>query len=201
LVYRILDADGNKIGVPIKASSISCKPTLGNLEKKFINNESSKDVLKQRMKNTIDSWVQTSPGSMKNLIDSLSRQNIYTALRQNAEGRLYGITFVDNQNKVVFNGSDLGKGYSASGLQSKLGNTEPNILNQQLKKDDDSSGNLKNENHSQEHCQNQSQNDDLSSIKNKSIIEMLITPKEQYDNTTSLLMKKKKNKKKKKRNL
>jgi hypothetical protein len=201
LVYRILDADGNKIGVPIKASSISCKPTLGNLEKKFINNESSKDVLKQRMKNTIDSWVQTSPGSMKNLIDSLSRQNIYTALRQNAEGRLYGITFVDNQNKVVFNGSDLGNGYSASGLQSKLGNTEPNILNQQLKKDDDSSGNLKNENHSQEHCQNQSQNDDLSSIKNKSIIEMLITPKEQYDNTTSLLMKKKKNKKKKKRYL
>ena len=36
LVYRILDADGNKVGVPIKASSIGCKPTLDNLEKKFI---------------------------------------------------------------------------------------------------------------------------------------------------------------------
>ena len=41
-------------------------------------------------------------------------------LRQNAEGRLYGITFVDNQSKCVFNGSDLGKGYSAAALQNRI---------------------------------------------------------------------------------
>ncbi|MGL1166852.1 hypothetical protein ACSTKZ_25270, partial [Vibrio parahaemolyticus] len=38
LVYRVLDSDGNKMGVPIKASSIGCKPTLDNLEKKFTAN-------------------------------------------------------------------------------------------------------------------------------------------------------------------
>ncbi|MFM9449563.1 hypothetical protein ACKI1Y_44705, partial [Streptomyces acidiscabies] len=54
------------------------------------------------------------------LVEYLKQKNIYTLLRQNAEGRLYGITFVDNQNKVVFNGSDLGKGYSAVALQSRL---------------------------------------------------------------------------------
>ena len=124
LVYRILDSDGNKVGVPIKASSIGCKPILDNLEKKFTANEVAKEPLKQRTKNAIDECLQTSPGSMKNLVAHLKQKNIYTVLRQNAEGRLYGITFVDNQNKVVFNGSDLGKGYSAAALQSRLASSK-----------------------------------------------------------------------------
>ena len=114
LVFRILDGDGNKVGVPIKASSIGCKPILDNLEKKFITNEVAREPLKQRAKNAIDECLQSSPGSMKNLVAALQQKQIYTVLRKNAEGRLYGITFVDNQNKVVFNGSDLGKGYSAT---------------------------------------------------------------------------------------
>ena len=104
----------------IKASSIGCKPILDNLEKKFIANEVANEPLKQRTKNAIDDCLQTSPGSMKNLVAALNQKNIYIVLRQNAEGRLYGITFVDNQNKVVFNGSDLGKGYSAAALLSLI---------------------------------------------------------------------------------
>ena len=140
LIYRILDADGNKVGVPIKASSIGCKPILDNLEKKFTANEVAKEPLKQRTKNAIDDCMQTSPRSMKNLVAALNQKNIYTVLRQNAEGRLYGITFVDNQNKVVFNGSDLGKGYSAAALQSKLGAVNENPLAQDETKGSSSSG-------------------------------------------------------------
>ena len=33
---------------------------------------------------------------------------------------MYGVTFVDNKNKCVFNGSDLGKNYSISALQNRL---------------------------------------------------------------------------------
>ncbi len=39
LVYRVLDERGNKIGVPVKASSIYNKPTLLFLEEKFKENE------------------------------------------------------------------------------------------------------------------------------------------------------------------
>src|SRR6476660_318680 len=39
LVYRILDEKGNKIGVPVKASSIYNNPTLSYLEIKFKENE------------------------------------------------------------------------------------------------------------------------------------------------------------------
>jgi hypothetical protein len=53
-------------------------------------------------------------------MNALKAKNIFTVLRQNAEGRIYGITFVDNEKKVVFNGSDLGRGYSAASLMKKL---------------------------------------------------------------------------------
>lgn len=120
LLYRILDVDGNKIGVPIKASSIGCKPILDNLEKKFVVNEAAKEPLKHRAKNAIDECLQSAPGSMKSLVAFLEKKQIYTVLRQNAEGRLYGITFVDNQNKCVFNGSDLGKSYSAGSFAKQV---------------------------------------------------------------------------------
>jgi len=193
LLYRILDSDGNKVGVPIKASSIGCKPILDNLEKKFTANEVVKEPLKQRTKITIDECLQLSPGSMKNLVMTLKQKNIYTVLRQNTEGRLYGITFVDNQNKVVFNGSDLGKGYSAAALQTRLAKGNENPLAQKETKGSSSSGVLIKE-------------IDLNKLKDKTIVEttknenlldVLLSTKEQYDNTPTSLVKKKRKKKKK----
>jgi hypothetical protein len=193
LVYRILDSDGNKVGVPIKASSIGCKPILNNLEKKFTANEGAKEPLKQRTKNVIDDCLQTSPGSVKNLVSALNQKNIYTVLRQNAEGRLYGITFVDNQNKVVFNGSDLGKGYSAAALQSNLAVVNKNPLAQDETKGDSSSGVLIKENDL-----NKQQDKIISSTtKNENLLDVLLSTKEQYDNTPSSLLKKKRKKKRK----
>jgi hypothetical protein len=193
LVYRILDADGNKVGVPIKASSIGCKPILDNLEKKFTTNEVAKEPLKQRTKNAIDDCLQTSPGSMKHLVAALNQKNIYTVLRQNAEGRFYGITFVDNQNKVVFNGSDLGKGYSAAALQSRLAAVNENPLTQDATKGSSSSGILHKENDL-----NKQQDKTISTTtKNENLLDVLLSTKEQYDNTPNNLLKKKRKKKKK----
>jgi len=192
LVYRILDNDGNKVGVPIKASSIGCKPILDNLEKKFTTNEVSKEPLKQRTKNTIDECLQLSSGSIKNLVTILKQKNIYTVLRQNAEGRLYGITFVDNQNKVVFNGSDLGKGYSAVALQTRLAKGNENSLAQNETKGSSSSGTI-----IKEIYFNKQQDKTISTnAKNENLLDVLLSTKEQYENTPTSLLKKKKKKKK-----
>jgi hypothetical protein len=193
LVYRIMDADGNKVGVPIKASSIGCKPILDNLEKKFTSSEVAKEPLKQKTQNTIYECLQSSPGSIKNLVATLNQKNIYTVLRQNAEGRLYGITFVDNQNKVVFNGSDLGKGYSAAALQSRLAVVNENKLAQDEAKGSSSSGVLLNENDLNKH-----QDKTISTTtKNENLLDVLLSTKEQYDNTPNNLLKKKRKKKNK----
>ena len=200
LVYRILDADGNKVGVPIKASSIGCKPILENLEKKFTNNETAKEPFKQRTKNAIDDCLLKAPCSMKQLVTELEQKQIYTVLRQNAEGRLYGITFVDNQNKCVFNGSDLGKGYSAAAFQSKLASTASNmsqtVSNSEKPNTDSDSGSLH-----KDFAPTTKQEKELTiPSKNESLLDVLLSTKEQYDNVPGQLLKKKRKKKKRKDN-
>jgi Relaxase/Mobilisation nuclease domain len=192
LVYRILDANGNKVGVPIKASSISCKPILDNLEKKFTANETAKESLKLFVKIKLDDCLSQSPSTMKELMEHLKQKNIYTLLRQNAEGRLYGITFVDNQNKVVFNGSDLGKGYSAAALQSRLATSNEKSLTKDETKDSSSGGKIQKEMSQQKHQEKTI----ALSTKTENPLDVLLSTKEQYDNTPNSLLKKKRKKKK-----
>ncbi|MGN6355484.1 MAG: relaxase/mobilization nuclease domain-containing protein, partial [Parafilimonas sp.] len=118
LVYRVLDKEGQKIGVPVKASSINSQPTLNKLEKLFIANKDKKESLKQHTKSLLNQALSKKPAALNELISLLESKKIATVLRQNAAGRIYGITFVDNQNKVVFNGSDLGRQYSIAHLQN-----------------------------------------------------------------------------------
>lgn len=192
LVYRILDASGNKVGVPIKASSIGCKPILTNLEKKFADNEKAKESLKPFVKVKLDDCLSQSPSTIKELMEHLKQKNIYTLLRQNAEGRLYGITFVDNQNKVVFNGSDLGKGYSAAALQSRLATGNEKSINKDETKDGKAGGSI------QKEITQQKLHDKTIPIttKTESLLDVLLSTKEQYDNIPNSLLKKKRKKKK-----
>jgi hypothetical protein len=132
LHYRVLDSHGRKIGVPIKASSIYSCPTLAVLEKQFALNEELRRPHKGRMIQCIDSAFSGKsviPGD--SFIKALKVEGIHVVFRQNEEGRVYGITFVDNRTRVVFNGSDLGKPYSAKAITERLTNLSerPSIKN------------------------------------------------------------------------
>ena len=120
LVFRILDEKGNKIGVPIKASSIYSKPTLANLEKRFPVNEQARKAFKKHITTSID-WALTGKNkpSLEALIKAVEKERIQIILRQNNQNIIYGITYVDHQTKCVFNGSDLGKQYCAKGLMER----------------------------------------------------------------------------------
>jgi len=115
LVYWVLDERGSKLGVPIKASSIYGKPTLKTLEDRFRLNEMLRKPLKEQLKTKLDKAL-LKPVSKSAFQNQLKTEGIQVIFRQNEEGRLYGITFVDHRSKAVFNGSDLGKSYSATSL-------------------------------------------------------------------------------------
>ncbi|MEO8417010.1 MAG: relaxase/mobilization nuclease domain-containing protein [Ginsengibacter sp.] len=115
LVYRILDEKGQKAGVPIKASSIYSKPTLVALEKKFSENEEKRKPFKNSLKERIDQAIVIGT-SMQEFNKALSAKNIVAVLRRNEQGVVYGITYIDERNKAVFNGSDLGKSYAANAI-------------------------------------------------------------------------------------
>lgn len=121
LVYSLLDEKGNRIGVPIKASRIYGKPTLKNLEKLFKLNEALRGPLKKRLLDKIDYSFSLDPNpKLRDFVATLKDDGITTILRRSADDRIYGITFVDHENRVVFNGSDLGKQYGAKALLERI---------------------------------------------------------------------------------
>ena len=50
---------------------------------------------------------------------ALKKQGVDTVVRRNEQGLIYGITYVDHQSKCVFNGSNLGKAYSANAIKER----------------------------------------------------------------------------------
>lgn len=120
LLYRMLDKEEVAIGVPIKASSFAGKPTLAYLEQRFMHNEKLRPQLKLRMKASLDETFLAKPATLQQMIGILQSKSVQTVLRQNDEGRIYGITFIDQQIRSVFNGSELGKAYSIAGLTNSF---------------------------------------------------------------------------------
>jgi Relaxase/Mobilisation nuclease domain len=121
LVYRVVDERGNKIGVPIKASSIYNKPTLSFLETKFKENELLKQEHKKNVKTSID-WIMVKPPKSLQVFKlALEKEKINLVIRQNDNGIVYGLTYIDHNTKCVFNGSDIGKEYSAKAILEKCG--------------------------------------------------------------------------------
>lgn len=199
LVYRVLDAQGNKIGVPIKASSINSEPTLNQLEGLFLQNKNKSNTSKQQLKTAIDEALKQAPRSLQELVKQLELKNIYTAIRQNDEGRIYGITFVDNQHKTVFNGSELGKLYSAGNLQSRVSTGNEKAAKEQVPGGRDLQENQKHVEKAfggspfdKHHDSAQEQNHVL---KNTPLLEELLSPEKQQESIPFQLLKKKRKRK------
>ncbi|MFC0513519.1 relaxase/mobilization nuclease domain-containing protein [Mucilaginibacter angelicae] len=125
LVYRVLDEQGNKVGVPIRASDFFDKPTLKKLQQKFIEKEAQKlPEHRGRIRQTIDLELLRGRMDLQELAARLKSSGIDMVIRQNAEGLIYGVTYVDHVKKTVFNGSELGKEYSAKAMLERCANTE-----------------------------------------------------------------------------
>ena len=121
LLYRIISDKGEPMGVPIKASLFHSRPTLSRLEVKFAKNKITSAPHKARIKNVIDKLpVQGKDITFSNIIGMLASQGITLVKRQNDEGRVYGLTYVDHQTGGVFNGSVLGKAYSAKEMLERF---------------------------------------------------------------------------------
>ena len=121
LLYWILDDRGNKIGVPIKASALVSRPTMKNLQSKFQANEQFRPIHKERLTKVIDSFFQaTDYHTRVNFCDYLNFHGINPVFRETKDGRVYGITLVDNRKGSVINGRDLGKPYSGQALSKRF---------------------------------------------------------------------------------
>jgi hypothetical protein len=134
LMYSVLDSNGNKIGTPIKASDFYNKPTLKYLQEKFQQNETLRQQHEQGLKTSIKWVLVKRKPTLQEFAQSLAKERIKLVLRQNKDGNIYGLTYIDFNTKCVFNGSDLGKEFSAKAILEKLNielKTENESPNQQ----------------------------------------------------------------------
>lgn len=123
LLYRIVGPDKKTVGVPFKASSLSGRPTLNKLEKQFKVNEILRNVHRRGLSEKVTYSLKSDQvRSINQLANHLKKQDVDLVMRSNDEGRIYGLTFIDHKTKVVFNGSDLGKAFSATAVQDLLKN-------------------------------------------------------------------------------
>lgn len=113
LVYSVLDAGGTKIGNPFKASLFGKQAGLIALRSHFEKSKIVSPEIKAKTSQII-SAAQTITTNEKDFTAYLIEHGINTVIRRNDQGRLYGITFVDHNTGHVFNGSHLGKQFSAN---------------------------------------------------------------------------------------
>ena len=115
ILYSVLDDKGNKVGRPFKSSLFSKEVGYEALQKRY---EISKLAIeKKRIRETLRPAITEVMRKAKNKDDFkklLKEQKLDVAFRQNEQGRIYGVTFIDYQNRAIMNGSRLGKEFSAN---------------------------------------------------------------------------------------
>ena len=117
ILYSVLDDKGNRVGRPFKSSLFGKEVGYDALQKHY---EISKLAIeKKKVRETLRPLVAEAmrkTGNQKDFKKYLKEKGIGVILRENSEKRIYGVTFMDYQNRAVLNGSRLGKEFSANSL-------------------------------------------------------------------------------------
>lgn len=133
LVYVPTDDKGNKAGTPIHASDIGRGVGYTAVQNRMQKSRQAVKPLIPTVRNKVLQVMRTSPQTEKELRQRLEEQGLRVIIRKNKSGRIYGITFIDDEEGVALNGSRLGKGYAANVFNAYLSNPTHNpFLNEAL---------------------------------------------------------------------
>jgi len=122
LIYSVLNGKGEKVSKPFKSSLFGKFVGYDAIEKHFeqSKNHIEKSGIRKLLKPIIGKAMAQFSG-MDDFRQSLLKQGIGCVIRQNQrsalaneQGRIYGVTFIDYQNRTILNGSRLGKEFSAN---------------------------------------------------------------------------------------
>jgi hypothetical protein len=126
LVYSVLDDKGNRVGKPLKSSLFGKALGIEALEAKF---GTSKETIKadgvaKQTRATVSASLESSRTESE-FRAALREKGIDLVLRRNDEGRIFGATFINHNQRAVLNGSRLGKEFSANVLNERFADNSP----------------------------------------------------------------------------
>lgn len=138
IIYSGTNNKGDIIGIPIKSSRISKMVGYNEIIKRAsIHKENLKPQKNPFLSKSIIKRSLDNSKSLRGFKTELKKYGLDVIYRINDEGRLYGITFIDHNKKNVFNGSRLGKEFSANNIGNILNQAR---LNKENKKDSPKKG-------------------------------------------------------------
>ena len=126
LVYVPTDDKGNKAGTPIHASDIGRGVGYTAVQNWMQKSKQAIKPLIPAIRNKVLQTMRTSPQTEEELRQRLEEQGLRVIIRKNDNGRIYGITFIDDKEGIALNGSRLGKGYAANVFNAYLSNPTHN---------------------------------------------------------------------------
>ena len=114
LVYVPADDKGDKVSSPIHASDIGRGVGYTAVQNRMQNSKQAIKPLISIIRYRVLQAMRTSPQTEEELRQRLEEQGLRVIIRKNESGRIYGITFIDDEMGIALNGSRLGKGYSSN---------------------------------------------------------------------------------------
>ena len=119
IVYTVTDDTGHPVCTPVKSSILGKRFGYDGIMKRIGYNARDFKAKKWHAKivNDVALAKHGCRGDRDVFISMLASKGIDVVFRENAEGRVYGATFIDHINKEVYNGSRLGKGFSANAFE------------------------------------------------------------------------------------
>ena len=126
LVYVPTDDKGGKVSTPIHASDIGRGVGYTAVQNRMQKSKQAIKPLIPTVRRKVLEVMRTSPDTKEKLQQKLEEQGLRVVIRKNDNGRIYGITFIDDEQGVAFNGSRLGKGYVANVFNTYFSNPTNN---------------------------------------------------------------------------
>ena len=126
LVYVPTDDKGNKVSTPIHASDIGRGMGYTAVQNNMLKSKQIVKPLIPTVRRKVLEVMRTSPQTEERLRQRLEEQGLRVIIRKNEGGRIYGITFIDDEKGIALNGSRLGKGYAANKFNEYFSNSEKN---------------------------------------------------------------------------
>lgn len=115
VVYFATNDKGEKVSNPFKSSLFGKSVGFDALTKK---GEDSKAIIKDKeliaKTKTVVANAMQKTSSHDDFEKALYNKGINVLIRENEDGRIYGVTFIDHNTRTVLNGSRLGKEFSAN---------------------------------------------------------------------------------------
>ena len=128
LLYFATDDKGNKVGKVFKSSLFGKSVGYEALQNRF---KASKEKLKEKhlapKTKAIVAGALKRSATREEFRGNLHHRGIDVIFRENEEGRLYGVTFIDHNNGCVINGSRLGKELSANAIAEWFDRPHPEL--------------------------------------------------------------------------